>query len=91
MRAAVFVTCNLLTMNPGWVFWLASKPTTHPVPMGKDRLITLSGAIQGGEVIRDAGLWWQSGNFFPYKHNEGQVYASRCATRSLPSSRTGLH
>ncbi len=26
MRAAVFVTCNLLTMNHGWVFWLASVP-----------------------------------------------------------------
>lgn len=22
MRAAVFVICNLLTMNFGWVFWL---------------------------------------------------------------------
>ncbi|MGU0160661.1 hypothetical protein ACVXHB_11510 [Escherichia coli] len=26
MRAAVFVTCNLLNDEPGWVFWLASVP-----------------------------------------------------------------
>lgn len=40
--------------------------------MGKDRLIYLSGAIQGGEADNATlGWWWQSATL-PYKHNEGQ-------------------
>ncbi len=80
MRAAVFVTCNQLTMNPGWVFWLASVPMMVHKPwryfpenlMGKDPVDYLSGAIQGGEADNATLVYGGNPQLFPYKHNEGQ-------------------
>ena len=60
--------------------------------MGKDLVDYLSGAIQGGEADNATLVYGGNPQLFPYKHNEVSLKCwCRCATRSLPSSRTGLH
>lgn len=60
--------------------------------MGKDLVDYLSGAIQGGEADNATLVYGGNPQLFPINTTKVSLKCwCRCATRSLPSSRTGLH